>query len=194
MIAHLRGTVIEKLADRVVIDAGGVGYDVSISVETHGNVGQPGEQAALHVHTHVRENVIALFGFHDRRDKDLFEKFLDVSGVGPRLALALLSGLPTADLLNAIRKGDAKRLVGIPGVGKRTGERIVVELKDKLGAFEVGEGDSETFAIEEDVITVLVNLGCSREAAGRAVRKARDDGAPAEFETLFRQAMDSIKR
>ena len=194
MIAHLRGTVIEKQADRVVIDAGGVGYDVSISVATHGQVGQPGEQATLHVHTHVRENVIALFGFHDRQDKELFEKFLDVSGVGPRLALALLSGLPTADLLSAIRKGDAKRLVGVPGVGKRTGERIVLELKDKLGAFDVSEGDSETFAIEEDVITVLVNLGCSREAASRAVRKARDDGAPAEFETLFRQAMDSIKR
>lgn len=194
MIAHLRGTLIEKHADRVVIDTGGVGYDVSIPVETHGSVGEPGEQVSLHVHTHVRENVIALFGFHDRQAKDLFEKFLDVSGVGPRLALALLSGLPTVDLLTAIRTGDAKRLIGIPGVGKRTGERIVLELKDKLGAFDVGEGDSGTFAIEEDVITVLVNLGCSRDAASRAVRKARNDGAAAEFETLFRQAMELIKR
>ena len=194
MIAHLRGTVIEKQAGQVVIDVGGVGYEVAISVETYGSVGEPGQEISLHIHAHVRENAFALFGFHELRDKKLFEKFLDVSGVGPRLALALLSGLPTPDLLAAVRGGDAKKLVRIPGVGKRTGERIVLELKDKLGAFEASEESSEESAIEEEVIAVLVNLGCTSEVASRAVRKARNEGAPAEFEALFRTAMELIKR
>ena len=196
MIALLRGTLVEKHPDRVVIDVGGVGYEVGIPVETYSRLGEFGEEVSLHVHTHVRENLIALFGFHDRRDKDLFEKFLEVSGVGPRLALALLSGLPVVDLLAAIRDGDAKKLVRIPGVGKRTGERIVLELKDKLGAFQIDteSTDEGAGAVEEDVITVLVNLGCSPDAASRSVRAARQNGAPAEFEVLFRMAMESIKR
>ncbi len=196
MIALLRGTLVEKQADKVIIDVGGVGYEVGIPVETYSRLGETGEDVLLHVHTHVRENLIALFGFHDRRDKGLFEKFLEVSGVGPRLALALLSGLPVPDLLAAIRDGDAKKLVRIPGVGKRTGERIVLELKDKLGAFHTDRESSDDggSAVEEDVITVLVNLGCSPDAAARSVRAARQNGAPAEFEALFRMAMESIKR
>ena len=180
MIALLRGTLVEKQADKVIIDVGGVGYEVGIPVETYSRLGETGEDVLLHVHTHVRENLIALFGFHDRRDKGLFEKFLEVSGVGPRLALALLSGLPVPDLLAAIRDGDAKKLVRIPGVGKRTGERIVLELKDKLGAFHTDRESSDDggSAVEEDVITVLVNLGCSPDAAARSVRAARQNGAP----------------
>ncbi len=196
MIAALRGRVAEKQAGKVVLDVGGVGYEVAIPVETYSRLGESGEEVSLHIHTHVRENALSLFGFHTRQDKDLFEKFLDVSGVGPRLALTLLSGLSTSDLLQAIRSGDAKRLVRIPGVGKKTGERIVLELKDKLGTFDTAEdgvGDGAS-AVEEDVISVLVNLGCSQDAAVRGVAAARRKGAPAEFETLFRLAMESIKR
>ena len=194
MIAALRGTVAEKQAGKVVVDVGGVGYEVAIPVETYSRLGEPGAEVALHVHTHMRENALDLYGFHTRHDKDLFEKFLNVSGVGPRLALTLLSGLPTEDLLEAIRSGDTKRLVRIPGVGKKTGERIVLELKDRLGALGAdGEGGG-TSEVEEDVVSVLVNLGCSDEAAARAVRAARRKGAPAEFETLFRLAMEAMKR
>lgn len=196
MIAALRGQVAGKQAGTVVVDAGGVGYEVSIPVDTYSRVGEVGEEVSLHIYTHVRENVLALYGFDALQDKELFEKFLDVSGVGPRLALALLSGLSTPDLLQAIRTGDTKRLVRVPGVGKRTGQRIILELKDKLGAFDAGEDGPEegASAVEEDVISVLVNLGCSPEAAARGVAAARRKGAPAEFEALFRLAMASIKR
>lgn len=186
----------EKQAGKVTVDVSGVGYEVAIPVETYSRLGERGEDVSLHVHTHVRENQLALFGFHRRRDKELFEKFIDVSGVGPRLALALLSGLDSAQLVTAIRAGDTKTLVRIPGVGKKTGQRIILELKDKLEGLdsdgdETGEGAS---GVEEDVISALTNLGCSREAAARGVRKARRKGAPAEFETLFRLAMGSMKR
>lgn len=196
MIALLRGTVAEKQAGTVVVDAGGVGYELAVPVETYSRIGDPGEEIALHVHTHMRENALALFGFDTRRDKELFEKFLDVSGVGPRLALTLLSGLSSAELLGAIRAGDAKRLIRVPGVGKKTGERIVLELKDKLGAFAdaADAADDGASAIEADVISVLVNLGCSEDAARKGVRSARENGAPAEFESLFRLAMAAVKR
>lgn len=196
MIAALRGKVAEKQAGAIVLDVGGVGYEVLIPIETYSRIGEPGEEVSLHIHTHVRENVLALFGFHARQDKELFEKFLGVSGVGPRLGLALLSGLSTPELLRAIRTADTKKLIRIPGVGKRTGQRIILELKDKLEAFDSdddGAGDGAT-AVEEDVISVLVNLGCSPAAAARGVAAARRKGAPAEFETLFRTAMASIKR
>lgn len=196
MIALLRGRVAEKQAGKVVLDIGGVGYEVAIPVETYSRIGNVGEEVSLHVHTHMRENTLALFGFHNRRDKDLFEKFLEVSGVGPRLALTLLSGLPSAELMTAIRTEDSKKLIRIPGVGKKTGERIVLELKDKLGAFEGASesADEGAAAVEEDVISVLINLGCSADAARKGVRRARENGAPAEFESLFRLAMESVKR
>ena len=196
MIALLRGTVANKQAGNVVVDAGGVGYGVAVPVETYSRVGDVGAEVILHVHTHVRENALALFGFHEARDKDLFERFLDVSGVGPRLALALLSGLSASELVSAIRAGDTKTLVRIPGVGKKTGQRIVLELGDKLDSFDLDDAESAdgASAVEEDVISSLVNLGCSAEAARRGVRTARRKGAPAEFEALFRLAMRSIKR
>lgn len=196
MISLLRGRVAEKQAGKVTVDVSGVGYEVAIPVETYSRLGERGEDVSLHVHTHVRENQLALFGFHRRRDKELFEKFIDVSGVGPRLALALLSGLDGTQLVSAIRAGDTKTLVRIPGVGKKTGQRIILELKDKLeGLASDGDGTGDgASAVEEDVISALTNLGCSRDAAARGVRKARRKGAPAEFEALFRLAMGSMKR
>ncbi len=196
MIAYLHGTILSKQADRVVLDVNGVGYEVMISDSTHRHLGPPGKEAALHVYAHIRENMFALFGFHDPQDKRLFEKFLEVRGVGPRLALALLSGLSTPELLAAIRGGAPKRLVGIPGVGKRTGERIVLELKGKLKEFEVPEGavGSEPAGLEADVISALINLGSTPEVARRSVRAALKKDATTDFETLFRTAMESIGR
>ncbi|MCY4186904.1 MAG: Holliday junction branch migration protein RuvA [Bryobacterales bacterium] len=196
MIALLRGKIADKQAGKAVIDVGGVGYEVAVPVETYSQLGEPGGEVSLHVHTHMREGAISLYGFHSLRDRGLFERFLDVSGVGPRLALTLLSGMPASELLAAIRAGDAKKLVRIPGVGKKTGERIVLELKDKLGSLagDEGGGDPGCSAVEEDVVTVLISLGCSADAGGRAVRKARQQGAPAEFEKLFRAAMELVKR
>lgn len=196
MIAALRGKVAEKHAGRVILDVAGVGYEVSIPVETYSRIGEPGEELSLHVHTHTRENVLALYGFHSRRDKALFEKFINVSGVGPRLALTLLSGLSTGELLRAIRDADSKTLIRIPGVGKKTGQRIILELQDKIAEFADGDDaeSSSGAAVVEDVISVLVNLGLSQSAADRAVRAARRKGAPAEFDPLFRQAMESVKR
>ncbi len=196
MIASLRGKIADKQAGKVTVDAGGVGYEVAVPVETYSQLGEVGEEVSLLVYTHMRDGAITLYGFHSPRDKGLFQKFIDVSGVGPRLALTLLSGLPSAELLAAIRTGDAKKLVRVPGVGKRTGERIVLELKDKLGAFASDDegADEGSGAVEEEVITVLISLGCGADAASRAVRAARQDGTPAEFETLFRQAMKLVKR
>ena len=196
MIATLRGRIADKQAGKVVVDAGGVGYEVSVPVETYSHLGEPGEEAFLHVHTHMRDAAISLFGFHNPRDKGLFEKFIEVSGVGPRLALTLLSGLSTNQLLGAIRTGDTKALIRIPGVGKKTGGRIILELKDKLDAFgdAAEEGAGGAVAVEEEVISVLVGLGSKADAAARAVRAARRKGAPAEFERLFREAMQLIKR
>jgi len=196
MIALLRGKIADKQAGKVVVDVGGVGYEVAVPVETYSQLSELGEEVSLHVHTHMREGAISLYGFHSLRDRGLFERFIDVSGVGPRLALTLLSGMPASDLLAAIRAGDSKKLVRIPGVGKKTGERIVLELKDRLGSFASDEdgADPGTGAVEEDVITVLISLGCSADAANKAVRKARQNGVPAEFETLFRRAMELIKR
>ncbi len=196
MISLLRGKVAEKQAGKVTVDVGGVGYEVSIPVETYSRLGELGGDVSLHVHTHVRENALSLYGFHKRRDKELFEKFIDVGGVGPRLALTLLSGLSTQVLVTAICAGDSKTLIRIPGVGKKTGQRIILELKDKLAAFASdGDGPGErTVAVEEDVVSALTNLGCSPEAARRGIRVARRKGAPLEFETLFRLAMASMKR
>ncbi len=196
MIASLRGKIADKQAGRVVIDAGGVGYEVAVPVETYSRLGQVGGDVALHVHTHMREGAISLYGFHRLRDKGLFEMFIAVSGVGPRLALTLLSGLSTSELLGAIRTGSVKTLVRIPGVGRKTGGRLVLELRDKLDAFEADdeEGAGSATAVEDEVISVLVGLGSKSEAAKRAVRAARKKGTPAEFERLFRAAMRLVKR
>lgn len=196
MISLLRGKVVQKQAGNVVLDVGGVGYEVSIPIETYTRLGDLGADVSLHVYTHVREKALALYGFRNRKDKDLFVKFLDVSGVGPRLALAMLSALTASDLVAAIRGGEYKPLVRVPGVGKKTAQRIVLELKEKLESFgEDGDlVDEGVRALEEDVISALTNLGCTPEAARRGVQTAWRKGAPAEFEALFRLAMASIKR
>jgi Holliday junction DNA helicase RuvA len=200
MIGHLRGTILEKHPNETIVEAGGVGYTVQIPISTYTTLPEAGAAVALRVHTHVREDALVLFGFATRLEQTVFEKLISVSGIGPRLAITVLSGLPTADLINAIRTGDLARLVRIPGVGKKTAERIVLELKEKLMAVE-GAGVTAAApqtgpafsALEEDVLSALQNLGCSRAAAEQAVKKVNERGAPHDFEAVFRAAMAQVR-
>lgn len=198
MIAQLRGTVLEKHPNQVVVDAGGVGYDVTVPISTYSSLPAEGAQVKLHIHTHVREDALSLYGFLTAEEKTLFEKLIDVSGIGPRLAVTVLSGLPTADLVASIRHGQVEQLVRIPGVGKKTAERIVLELRDKLGslgagAAAAGQPAAALSALEQDVLSALFNLGCARPAAETAVRKAKAAGADDGFEHFFRKALELVR-
>ena len=198
MIARLRGKLLEKQPNFALVDVGGVGYGVTIPVSTFSQLGLPGGEVSLHTYTHVREDALALFGFATGAEKELFEKLLAVSGIGPKLAVTILSGVPIEELTTAIRAGDAKRLTRIPGVGRKTGERMVVELREKLGALDdkAGEGaeDGLARAARQDVISAMLNLGCTRDAARKAVRKALEEGVVHEFEPLFRRSLDLVGR
>jgi len=197
MIAHLRGTLLEKHPNQVIVDAGGVGYDVTIPVSTYSALPDAGAQVQLRVHTHVREDALALFGFLTSEEKTIFEKLISVSGIGPSLAVKILSGMATADLIPAIRNGAVEHLVRIPGVGKKTAERIVLELKDKLEGVGPAAAAPITLpalsAIDRDVLSALMNLGCNRAAAEAAIRKAKSAGESDEFEPLFRKSLELVR-
>lgn len=198
MIARLRGKLLEKQPNFALVDVGGVGYGVTIPVSTFSHLGQPGGEVSLHIYTHVREDTLALFGFASGGEKGLFEKLIGVSGIGPRLAITILSGVPIDELTTAIRAGDAKRLTRIPGVGRKTGERMVLELREKLGALDEaaaeGAEDGVAGSTQQDVISAMLNLGCTRDAAQKAVRKAVEEGIANEFEPLFRRSLDLVGR
>lgn len=202
MIAFLRGTIFEKHPTQVILEANGVGYDVVIPVSTFSTLGDVGSTAALRVYTHVREDAILLFGFATAEEKGLFEKLISVSGIGPKLGITILSGLSAGDIVSAIRNSQTERLVRIPGIGKKTAERLVVELRDKLDAFGAatpspvlsGAGKPAPMSdLDQDVLSALVNLGAARPQAEAAVRKARAAGPAEDFQTLFRRAMESLR-
>ena len=197
MIAQLRGTLIEKHPNQVILEvAGGVGYDVTIPVSTFSKLPAVGSQTILRIHTHVREDMFALYGFLTQDEKALFERLIGVSNIGPGLAIKVLSGMEIGELINGIRLGEVDRLVRIPGVGRKTAERMVLELRDKLVAPAGDDGQPAApslSSIEEDVLSALANLGCARPMAEAAVRKARAAGAPAEFEPLFRRALELVR-
>jgi Holliday junction DNA helicase RuvA len=194
MIAHLRGTLIAKHPNQAVVEAAGVGYDVAISIPTFSDLPEAGSQVALQIHTHVREDAIALFGFLRIQEKRLFEKLLAVSGIGPKLAITILSGMPAADMTGAIRGGDVARLTRIPGIGKKTAERMVLELRDKLEDFGAPAPAKAGSAVEEDVLSALVNLGYQRGPAERALATASRNGTAGEFDTLFREALAALSK
>jgi Holliday junction DNA helicase RuvA len=200
MIALLRGKLLEKHPNQVIVEAGGVGYDVLIPISTFSALPEAGSEVKLRIHTHVREDTLALFGFLTSEEKTIFEKLISVSGIGPSLAVKVLSGMATSDLIPAIRNGSVELLVRIPGVGRKTAERIVLELKDKLegvGAAAVpglAEKPAATLSVvDQDVLSALLNLGCNRAAAEAAVRKAKSAGVPAEFEPLFRRSLELVR-
>ncbi|MCZ2077219.1 MAG: Holliday junction branch migration protein RuvA [Bryobacteraceae bacterium] len=201
MIAYLRGTLLEKHPNQVVVDVAGVGYDVTIPVSTFSSLPDTNSEVRLRIHTHVREDALLLFGFLTMDEKSLFEKLIGVSGIGPRLAITILSGLPASDLVTAIRGGQLEHLVRIPGIGKKTAERMVLELRDKVAGIGASDGAAGIAVqkqpalepVEEDVLSALLNLGCNRGAAETALRKAKTAGAPAEFEPLFRRALELVR-
>ena len=195
MIAALRGTLAEKQPGRIVVDVGGVGYEVQIPLSTYYAVGERGSEVSLRIHTHVREEALLLFGFLTRLELELFERLIGINGVGPRLALAVLSGIEPPRLVQAIRAADVARLTGIPGVGKKTAERIALELKDKLAAAAaVDETDVAAEVdgdLRGDVISALLNLGYQRPPVERAVSAALKR-KPGDFEATLRQALREL--
>jgi len=197
MIAHIRGTILEKHPNQVIVESAGVGYDVTIPISTYSALPEVGAEVRLRIHTHVREDALSLFGFFTQDEKTLFEKLIGVSSIGPKLAVTVLSGLPTAELIGCIRQGQAENLVRIPGVGKKTAERIVLELRDKLDLLAAGvpaaQPAATLSALEQDVLSALLNLGCARPAAEAAVRKAKAQGAADDFEQYFRRALELIR-
>jgi Holliday junction DNA helicase RuvA len=201
MIAFLRGKLIEKHPNQAIVDAGGVGYDVTIPISTFSALPEAGAEVALRIHTHVREDALALFGFLTAEERALFERLISVSGIGPSLAIKVLSGLATPAIIDAIRGGHVEQLVRIPGVGKKTAERMVLELKDKmegLGGTAAPAGipvkaEPALSAIEQDVLSALLNLGCNRASAEAAVRKAQAAAPGAGFEPMFRKALELVR-
>ena len=197
MIAHLRGKLIFKQPGQAIVEAAGVGYDVTISVPTFTALPSLGVEAALHIHTQVSEDQLALFGFLDPVEKRLFERLITVSGVGPKLAIKILSGLSTERTVQALRAQDHAQLVRIPGVGKKLAERLVVELKDKLDDFAVAPSQAPNVQgpAVDDVLSALVNLGYQRPAAEKAIEQAiaKDPALSADFDGLFRGALKVIR-
>jgi holliday junction DNA helicase RuvA len=196
MIAHLRGRLLAKRPNQAIIETGGVGYDVTVSVPTFLDLPGVGGEVELHVHTHVREDQIALYGFLGLAEKHLFEKLITVSGIGPKLAITILSGMAADEMVGAIRSNDLARLTRIPGIGKKTAERMVLELRDKLpvqGAEDM-KVPPAMGEVEEDVLSALMNLGYQRATAERALMAVTKNGKEAAFETTFREALGVLSK
>src|SRR5579859_1667281 len=196
MIAHLRGKLLAKHPNQAIVETAGVGYDVTISVPTFSDLPAVGAEVALYIHTHVREDQIALYGFLRPSEKLLFEKLITVSGIGPKLAITILSGMAADEMVGAIRGNDMARLKRIPGIGRKTAERMVLELRDKLP--EPGPAATPAVATlnatEEDVLSALVNLGYQRAAAEKALAIASKNGKGKSFDALFREAMAALSK
>lgn len=193
MIGMLRGVLLEKRPNQILIDVGGVGYQVQIPLSTFAGLGALHREVTLLIHTHLREDALSLYGFLTAREKQCFELLISASGVGPSLGLKILSGMGMDDLVPAIRKGDLAQLVRIPGVGKKTAERIVVELRDKLAAVDgPGSGKPATRSqVEADAASALVNLGYDARAAEKAIEKARTTHG-GDFEELLRASLQIL--
>ncbi len=192
MIAHLRGKLLTKHPNQAIVETGGVGYDVVISVPTYSDLPGAGSEVALHIHTHVREDQIALYGFLHPSEKQLFEKLLTVSGIGPKLAITILSGMAADAMVAAIRGNDVARLTKIPGIGKKTAERMVLELRDKLPVTTSVAIIPTLSAVEDDVLSALTNLGYQRAAAEKALEKVPKNSQ--SFDVIFREALAALTR
>jgi Holliday junction DNA helicase RuvA len=197
MIASLRGRLLSKTPNQAVVECGGIGYDATISVATFTSLPAEGAEVRLHIYTHVREDQIALFGFAETQEKRIFEKLLTISGIGPKLAITVLSGIDAARLVAAIRASDHATLTRIPGIGKKTAERVVLELKDKLEDMAVTPAQPAVHygPAGDDALSALVNLGYARPVAQRAIEAAiaKEPGVAGDFEGLFRAAMAGIR-
>ena len=199
MIALLRGTLLEKNPSRLIVDIGGVGYDVLVPLSTFYVLGEPGAPVTLRIHTHVREDVIALYGFFTALEQDLFERLIAISGIGPKLALAVLSGIEPAELIRAVRTQDVARLTRIPGVGKKTAERIGLELKDRLPASlktlePAPTSSTPADQLRDDLLSALINLGYQRPVAEKAVEKVLHAQPDARFEAALKNVLRALMK
>ncbi len=197
MIAHLTGTLSDKQLQRIVIDVGGVGYDVNVPLSTFYGIGDIGSQVSLRIHTHVTDDAIRLFGFATPLEQQLFEWLISISRIGPKVALSVLSGIEPADLVKAIRASDLGRLTSIPGVGRKNAERLVIELKDRVNKLTAGTTElvpSSGDDVRDDLLSALANLGYQRAAAERAVERAFAKVTTREFEPLLREVLKALVR
>jgi Holliday junction DNA helicase RuvA len=198
VIAQLRGAIVEKQPSRLIVEAGGVGYDVQVPLSTFYVLGEPGTPVTLRIHTHVREDVIALYGFATPLEQSLFERLISISGIGPKLALAVLSGIEPVELIKAIRLQDVARLTAIPGIGKKTAERIGLELKDRLPASLQGAGQGTAATapgdqLRDDLLSALLNLGYQRGVAEKAIDRTLQ-GSAAGFEQALRDVLRGLMK
>lgn len=207
MIAHLSGTLLSKQATSVIVDVGGVGYDVAIPLSTFYDLGEIGEPVQLRVYTHVREDALQLYGFKTARERELFLQLISVNGVGPSLAIKLLSGMNADEMIASIRTNNLVRLVAIPGVGRKTAERLVVDLRDKIAALSspaleeefaakaaVEGAPTTTEAMRDDAMSALANLGYQRSAVEKAVKNAIDEGGELSVEVILRRSLRSLAK
>jgi Holliday junction DNA helicase RuvA len=198
MIAHLRGQLLEKHPNRIIVENNGVGYDVHVPLSTFYELADPGSSVALRIHTHVREDALVLYGFATALELQIFEKLIAISGIGPKLALAVLSGLDPNELVDAIRTSDVARLTGIPGIGKKTAERIGLELKDKMASLVRATApapiESAAETLRADVLSALTNLGYHRPLAERALDVALRAGSGAGFEATLKSALRELAK
>jgi Holliday junction DNA helicase RuvA len=199
VIAHLRGRIFAKHPNRLIVDVNGVGYDVAVPLSTFYGLGEPGAEIALRIHTHVREDALLLYGFATVLEQDLFERLIGISGIGPKVALAVLSGIEPKELVRAVERGDVARLTAIPGVGKKTSERMVLELRDRLPTARLA-GDTAAgapavaAALRDDVLSALTNLGYHRPLAEEAVDAALKATPDGSFERTLKQALRELAK
>jgi holliday junction DNA helicase RuvA len=196
MIAHLRGKLLAKHPNQVIVETSGVGYDVTITVPTFSDLPETGTEVALHIHTHVREDALALYGFLRGSEKLLFEKLITVSGIGPKLAITILSGMPADEMVRSIRGNDVARLTRIPGIGKKTAERMVLELRDKLPETGLAATPMATplSPVEDDVLSALLNLGYQRPATEKALAAVSQEGTAKSFDQMFRAVLGRLSK
>jgi Holliday junction DNA helicase RuvA len=199
MIARVAGTLLEKAPGRLIVDVHGVGYELQVPLSTFYVVGEEGTGVSLRVHTHVREDLLALYGFATGLEQDLFERLISISGIGPKLALAVLSGMEPPDLVRAIKAQDVARLTSIPGIGKKTAERIGLELKDRLpqslqAAADAARPPAPEDQLKADLLSALLNLGYQRNAAEKAIENVLKEHAAASFEVALRSVLRALMR
>ncbi len=202
MIAYLSGKLLEKQANTAIVDVGGVGYEVSIPLTTFYELGEVGSDVSLRIYTHVREDAIQLFGFKTLRERDLYLKLISVQGIGPKSGIAMLSGMSADEIITAIRTGDLARLKSIPGVGLKTAERLVIELRDKVNDMSVGGAplDAATSthlsadSVFDDALSALINLGYQRNAAEKALNQAAREGTEITVQKLLRRSLQILAK
>ena len=197
MIALITGKLVQKQPNQIIVDVGGVGYELTIPLSTYYELGDPGMDITLRVHTHVREDALQLFGFRTEQEKKIFLHLTSVTGIGPKLAITILSGMGADDLVRAIQTGDLARLVGIPGVGKKTAERMLVELKEKMQSLSPAAAEKPAMtaaALTDDVVSALVNLGYPKNVAEKAASSALKEMPDANFSATLKLALRNLAK